>query len=180
MTFDGVRPPEDEEWGRVLDLAQGARGFPDSLKGHHGRSVAERGGGVDGGPDPVGQGYGGTLAFGAATGHAIDERRTSRLENPGGPHQGGFESDRPAGNLSHRGLAGVLAKKPGLGQMASPLGFDDPPVNHLDSQVVAHATTNRAGNILYFKFHGVPKGDQASKPFSFVREARGRTSSLDA
>ena len=115
VSDDRIRAPEDDEVGAVAHFTERTGDLAHLLLGHHGRCVAQRGGGVDGSAERLDQGHGGRLALGAAPGKPVDQRIPSLPENVGGTSDGliprdglTLESRQRAGTRRSAGAARVL------------------------------------------------------------------------
>jgi hypothetical protein len=148
MALDRIRSPEDHKVGTVLDLAQGTRNFTDILHCHDGWGMAGRGGGVDGCPQTLSKGNGGTLTLGTTARQAVDQRRRRRSEDVRCSNQRNFERGWLAFDLSDRGMYLILAEIPRFCQTTSAIGLGDSLIIHRDPQIVANTAANRAGDML--------------------------------
>src|SRR5262245_11415737 len=115
MAHDWVRSPEDHQISSILDLAQSASRLTHFLQSHDRWGVAQGGGRIDGGSDPLTQGDGGTLSVGAAAGQAVNQRRGSRPEEVCRLRHSDFERDRLAFDYCDRWLPALLTKEPRFG-----------------------------------------------------------------
>ena len=149
--FGRVAPPEDDQVGPVLDLAQRRRALAHTLEGDTRWAVADGRGRIDGAADEVGDGDGLALRLARRVAESVNQREPRIrqyvrrfLHGLGGAR---FRAaDERMGAVAVPGMPG----EPGAAQYAGILDLGDTVLVQVHGQdlVVAHAAAKGAGRIL--------------------------------
>jgi hypothetical protein len=155
-----VRPPEDDEVGPVLHLAERAGHLADALERHAARPVADRGGRIDAAADAVGDGDGDALRLAGRVGKAVDDRVARLREDARRPLDRLVERRGLPFDGRHGAILDVVVEEPRLAEDARVLGLGDVVVLDGQFHVVADAAAERAGGVFddLEVGHGNPTG----------------------